>query len=181
MRRPVDAERVRAFMKALGAEADRAGHVYFTGGATAVLTGWRDSTIDVDLKLEPDSDRLLRAIVGLKERLEMNVELAAPDQFIPELPGWRERSPWISREGPLDFHHYDLCAQALAKIERGHAQDREDVGEILARGFVTTEELRRRFDEIEPRLHRFPAIHPASFRRAVQEAVATAERRARRG
>jgi hypothetical protein len=30
MRRPVDAQRVRAFMQALGAEADRAGHVYFT-------------------------------------------------------------------------------------------------------------------------------------------------------
>ncbi len=177
MRRPVDAERVRAFMQALGARADQPGHVYFTGGATAVLTGWRESTIDVDLKLEPDSDRLLRAIALLKERLEMNVELAAPDQFIPELPGWRERSPWISREGSLDFHHYDYCAQALAKIERGHVQDREDVGEILARGLATLDDLRRRFAEIEPLLHRFPAIDPASFRRAVEDAVTTAELR----
>jgi hypothetical protein len=180
MRRPVDAQRVRAFMQALGAEADRAGHVYFTGGVTAVLTGWRGSTIDIDLKLEPDSDRLLRAIVELKERLEINVELAAPDQFIPELSGWRERSPWISREGSLDFHHYDYCAQALAKIERGHAQDRGDVSEILARGLVSVDELRRRFAEIEPLLHRFPAIDPASFRRGVEEAATTAELRARR-
>ncbi len=177
MRRPVDAPRVREFMKALGAEADRAGHVYFTGGVTAVLTGWRNSTIDIDLKLEPDSDRLLRAIAVLKERLEMNVELAAPDQFIPELSGWRERSPWISREGGLDFHHYDCCAQALAKIERGHARDREDVSEILARGLVSVAELRRRFAEIEPLLHRFPAIDPPSFRRAVEDAATTAERR----
>lgn len=177
MRRPVDAQRVRAFMQALGAEADRAGHVYFTGGVTAVLTGWRGSTIDIDLKLEPDSDRLLRAIVELKERLEINVELAAPDQFIPELSGWRERSPWISREGSLDFHHYDYCAQALAKIERGHAQDRGDVSEILARGLVSVDELRRRFAEIEPLLHRFPAIDPASFRRGVEEAATTAEQR----
>jgi hypothetical protein len=164
-------------MRALGAEADRAGHVYFTGGVTAVLTGWRDSTIDVDLKLEPDSDRLLRAIVELKERLEINVELAAPDQFIPELPGWRERSPWISREGGLDFHHYDYCAQVLAKIERGHTQDREDVSEILARGLVSVDELRRRFAEIEPLLHRFPAIDPPSFRRGVEGAAAAAGRR----
>jgi hypothetical protein len=177
MRRPVDAQRVRAFMRALGAEADRAGHVYFTGGVTAVLSGWRDSTIDVDLKLEPESDRLLRAIVELKERLEINVELAAPDQFIPELSGWRERSPWISREGSLDFHHYDYCAQALAKIERGHARDREDVSEILVRGLVSVDELRRRFAEIEPFLHRFPAIDPPSFRRGVEDAATAAEGR----
>jgi hypothetical protein len=108
MRRPVDAERIRAFLRALGGEADRAGRVYLTGGATAVLEGWRASTIDLDVKLEPESDRLLRTIVRLKEELEVNVELAAPDQFIPELPGWRERSAFIAREGRLDFHHYDL-------------------------------------------------------------------------
>ncbi len=173
MRRPVDAARVRAFMQELGAEADRAGRVYFTGGATAVLHGWRASTIDLDLKLEPDSDRLLRALAMLKERLEMNVELAAPDQFIPELLGWRERSPFIARAGLLAFHHYDLCAQALAKLERGHTQDREDVAALLARGLVTTQELCRHFTEIEPALYRFPAIDPAGFRRAVEEVART--------
>lgn len=168
MRRPVDAERLRAFMRALGAAADRESHVYLTGGATAVLLGWRESTIDVDLKLEPETDRLLRALASLKEQLELNIELAAPDQFIPELSGWRERSQWIGREGRLDFHHYDIYAQALAKIERGHSQDREDVAQMLARGLIDPTELDRRFAEIEPLLHRFPAIDPTSFRRAVE-------------
>lgn len=168
MRRPVDAERVRAFMRALGREADREGRAYLTGGSTAVLLGWRESTIDIDLKLEPESDRLLRAIAELKERLDLNLELASPDQFIPELAGWRERSPWIAREGRLDFHHFDISMQALAKIERGHAQDREDVTQMLARGLVEASELERRFAEIEPLLYRFPAIDPASFRRAVE-------------
>ena len=98
----------------------------------------------------------------------MNLELASPDQFIPELPGWRDRSPWIAREGRLDFHHFDLAMQALAKIERGHTQDRADVAEMLARGLVDASELERRFSEIEPLLYRFPAIDPASFRRAVE-------------
>ena len=35
--------------------------VYLTGGATAVLHGWRSTTIDLDLKLVPDDDALLRA------------------------------------------------------------------------------------------------------------------------
>jgi hypothetical protein len=172
MRRPVDAERIRAFMRALGAEADRPGRAYLTGGATAVLLGWREATIDVDLKLEPESDRLLRAIVRLKESLEVNVELAAPDQFIPELPGWRDRSAFVAREGRLDFHHYDPYAQALAKIERGHAQDELDVSEMLARGLVDRAELGRLFAEIEPLLFRFPAIDPRAFRRAVETATA---------
>jgi hypothetical protein len=172
MRQPLNRERVLCFMLALGAEAENEARVYFTGGATAVLLGWRSSTIDLDIKLEPESDRLLRAISPLKERLEMNIELASPGDFIPELPGWRERSPFAGREGKLSFHHYDLAAQALAKIERGHAQDLVDVREMLARGLVGRDELRLRFAEIEPQLYRYPAIDPASFRRAVEQATA---------
>jgi hypothetical protein len=168
MRRPVDAARVREFMRALGREADREGRAYLVGGSSAVLMGFRDSTVDIDLKLEPKSDRLLRAIADLKERLEVNLELASPDQFIPELRGWRERSEGIAREGKLDFHHYDVYAQALAKIERGHAQDRADIEQLIARGLVNRRELERRFREIEPQLYRYPAIDPASFRRAVE-------------
>ncbi len=175
MRRPVDQERILRFMRALGAEAETGARLYFTGGATAVLFGWRASTIDLDVKLEPESDRLLRALPHLKERLEMNIELASPGDFIPESEGWRERSTFIGREGRLSFYHYDLSAQALSKIERGHAQDRQDVREMLSRGLVTREGLRARFAEIEPRLYRYPAVDPASFRRSVELAAAPAE------
>jgi hypothetical protein len=172
MRQPVDRERALRFISALGAEAPGETRLYFTGGATAVLLGWRTSTIDLDIKLEPESDRLLRAIPALKERLEMNVELASPGDFIPELEGWRERSLFAGREGRLSCYHYDLAAQALAKIERGHDQDLADVREMLARGLVHGAELRERFAEIEPHLYRYPAIDPASFRRAVERATA---------
>lgn len=159
-------------MSALGREADRAVRLYFTGGATAVLLGWRPSTIDVDVKMEPEADPLFRALPRIKEELEINVELAAPDQFIPELPGWKERSPFIARQGRLSFYHYDFYAQALSKIERGHAKDLEDVREMIARGLVDRSELRRRFEQIEPQLYRFPAIDPKGFRRALEEALA---------
>jgi hypothetical protein len=171
MRRPVDRERLLRFLRELAGEAQGETRLYITGGGTAVLLGWRASTIDLDIKLEPESDRLLRALPTLKERLEVNVELAAPADFIPELPGWRERSTFAGREGKLSFYHYDLAAQALAKIERGHAQDLSDVREILARGLVGREELRERFAEIEPQLYRYPAIDPTSFRLAVERAT----------
>ena len=128
MRRPVDADRVRKFMEALGAEARTEARVYLVGGATAVLVGWRGSTIDIDMKLVPEDDGILRAIQRLKEELEVNVELASPDAFIPEVPGWEARSPFVAQEGRISFHHYDLYAQALAKLERSHQQDIEDVG-----------------------------------------------------
>jgi uncharacterized nucleotidyltransferase DUF6036 len=167
MRQLATSHRIREFMRALGREAATPGRVYFTGGATAVLSGWRESTIDVDIKLVPDQDTVLRAIPALKESLQLNVELASPDDFIPVRPDWADRSPFIAREVALDFHHFDLGAQALAKIERGHAQDLADVQEMLARGLVTAAGLRDYFDAITPRLYRYPAIDPASFGRAV--------------
>lgn len=171
MRRPVDAERLHRFMRELGREAEGDVRLYFTGGATAVLLGWRTSTIDVDIKMEPESDRLFRALPRIKDKLEVNIELAAPDHFIPEIPGWKERSSFIAREGRLSFYHYDFYAQALSKIQRGHAQDLADVREMLARGLVAREELRRRFEQIEPQLYRFPAIDPVAFRRSLEGAI----------
>lgn len=169
MRRPVDAERIRRFMRELGGEAEKDVRLYFTGGATAVLLGWRSSTIDVDVKFEPETDRLFRALPRIKEKLELNIELASPDQFIPEIPGWQDRSAFIAREGRLSFYHYDFYAQALSKIQRGHAQDRSDVRQMMERGLVDPHELRRRFEEIEPYLYRYPAIDPVAFRRALEE------------
>lgn len=79
-------------MRELGRTSRTDGRVYLTGGATAVLHGWRDSTVDVDIKLIPDSDELLREIPRLKEELNINVELAAPSDFIPVPDGWRNEA-----------------------------------------------------------------------------------------
>ena len=81
--------------------------------------------------------------------------------------GWEERSPLVSRVGQVTFRHYDLMAQALAKIERGHGRDLADVGAMLARGLISGREVRAMFARMEPDMYRFPAIDPPSFRRAV--------------
>lgn len=164
-------ERLQRFMVELAKAVRRPVDVYFTGGVTAIMHGWRDSTIDIDLTMVPESDELLRALPRLKESLSINIELAAPDHFIPAVPGWRERSTFIAREGAVSFFHYDLYAQALSKIERGHEQDLRDVRRMLDDGHVDRGQLLERFAQIEPELYRFPAIDPASFRRAVEQAV----------
>ena len=155
----------------LGASAAHDGVCYLVGGATAVLIGWRATTVDVDLKLEPELDEVLRALPSIKNSLSVNVELASPGDFIPLPDGWRERSPSIGREGRLDFRHFDLYSQALAKLERAHAQDLEDVTEMLERELIDRSRLRAFFDEIEAELYRFPAIDPADFAGRVAESA----------
>jgi hypothetical protein len=171
MRELADADRIWAFMQALGREADADGVCYLTGGATAVLVGWRRSTIDVDILLVPETERLLRAIQRLKDELRVNVEFASPADFLPIPAGWEERSIFAAREGRLTFSHFDPYSQALAKLERAHAQDLVDVHELVGRGFVERSRARLYFDEIEPQLYRFPAIDARAFRRRVEEAL----------
>ncbi len=168
MRSLADANRIRAFMRAAGAAAAREGVCYLTGGATAVLIGWRATTIDVDVKLDPEQDELMRALPAIKDELGVNVELASPGDFIPLPPDWEGRSISVRREGLLSFAHFDPYSQALSKLERGHAHDLQDVAALERLGLVDPARLRELFVEIEPELYRFPAIDPVRFRAAVE-------------
>jgi hypothetical protein len=172
MRELADAGRISRFMRGLGNAADREGACYLTGGATAVLLGWRESTIDVDVRLVPETEALLRSIPRLKEDLQVNIELASPADFIPVPAGWEGRSVFAAREGSLSFYHFDPYSQVLAKVERGHAQDRGDVAAMIERGLVHRARMLAYFDEIEPELYRFPAVDSGAFRRQVEDAVA---------
>ena len=116
--------------------ATKGARLYLAGGASAVLMGWRERTVDVDIRLDGDEDRLLRAISALKDRLDINVELAGPLDFLPEPEGWRERSPSVGRFGGLEVFHTDFALQALSKIERGSPQDLDDVRAMLDRGLA---------------------------------------------
>jgi hypothetical protein len=167
----VDRQRLDEFMARLGAEARDEAVCLLTGGATAVAVGWRESTIDIDLELVPESDELLRAIARLKHELQINVELVSPGDFIPLPNGSGQRSIFVAREGKVTFRHVDLYAQALAKIERGHTRDLEDVREMGRRGLISQERLLECFEEIEAQLYRYPAVDPTAFRTAVEAAA----------
>ncbi len=105
----------------------------------------------------------------LKDELEINVELASPDQFIPELPGWEQRSLFVAQFGKLSVYHLDPYSQVLAKIERGHTQDLADARSMLEEKLVEPSRLLGLFNEIEPRLFRYPAVDPRAFRRALED------------
>ena len=99
MRADADRAKLEKFMDALGVRVRGPGTIYLTGGATALIYGWREKTIDLDVKADPEPAGFFEAIAELKDSLDTNVELASPDLFIPELPGWRERSVLIRRVG----------------------------------------------------------------------------------
>lgn len=171
MREPLTAGSLEVFIKALAEAAKTASRVYLVGGASAVLLGWRPATIDIDLKIVPETDELLRSLPKLKEQLHLNIELASPEDFIPALPGWQERSRFIRQEGKLSFYHYDFYAQALAKIERGHDIDLTDVKEFIESGLVRPGRLLELFSTIEDQIHRYPALNASTFRESVERVV----------
>jgi ribosomal 50S subunit-associated protein YjgA (DUF615 family) len=78
----------------------------------------------------------------------------------------------VAQEGLVAFRHFDLEAQALAKVERSHTQDVADVREMIQRGLVTVAALRSGLAAIEPRLYRYPAVDPQRFRRNLEAIVA---------
>lgn len=168
MRTEANKAKIEEFMAVLGKRVAGDGSIYLTGGATAVLHGWRPMTIDVDLKPEPEPRGLFEALAVLKDEMDINVELASPDHFIPAIPGWQERSLFIGQYGAIKFFHYDPYGQALSKLHRGHDRDLHDARSMLKDGLVQMPRLKEFFAQIEPQLIRYPAIDPATFRAAVE-------------
>jgi hypothetical protein len=159
MRGNVDAQKLERLMQILGKEAQGKGCIYFTGGASALLVGWRNSTVDVDLRLDPEPPGIFQAIAKLKKELNINIELASPQDFLPPLPGWRDRSVFIGKRGQISFYHYDFTAQALSKISRGFDRDLKDVEAMYIQKLFSLSELRDCFEAIVPELIRFPSLN----------------------
>ena len=173
MRAPLDRPRLERFLDALGQRARGGGRVYLVGGATAIWYGWRAATVDVDLRLDPEPPGAFEAIADLKDELDINVELASPADFLPEVPGWRERSLPVARFGPVEVLHYDPVSQALAKIARGHERDLADVRAMLAARLLQASDLAVAFERIIPGLIRYPALDERVLRGDLERFLAS--------
>jgi hypothetical protein len=168
MRRSLTREGIRDLMQELARSAPRRGtyRVFLVGGGTAVLEGWRESTIDADLY--SDEDEIFRDIQGIKERLQVNIEFARPEDFVPALVGSETRHVFIETIGRVSFYHYDPYAQLLSKVVRGFDRDMLDARSFLASGRVDAERFRDLVSEIPDAAY---ARYPALSREAVREAV----------
>lgn len=175
MRANVDTQKLERLMQVLGREAQGSGCIYFTGGASALLIGWRNSTVDVDLRLDPEPSGIFQAIAKLKQELNINIELASPQDFLPPIPGWRDRSVFIVKQGQILFYHYDFTAQALSKLSRGFDRDIKDIEAMYKRKLFSLSELRDCFEAITPELIRFPSLNPDVLRSRVENFIESFE------
>lgn len=176
MRENSDLQRIDDFISAIGMMVRTSLKVYFSGGTTAVMLGIRNTTIDVDIKFEPDSIQMYKAIQQLKEQLNMNIELASPDNFIPPLPAWKERSIFITQIGKVNFFHYDLYAQIISKVQRGWKQDLTD-----AEGFWKKtgdhQLMMELFGKIKKDFIKYPAVNEIELEKRLKHFIHGEKRR----
>lgn len=168
---------MRELMKELARTAPPDGpfRVYVVGGGTAVLEGWREATIDADLYAE--REEVFRDIQGIKNRLQLNIELVRPEQFVPPLPGSAERHVFIDRVGDIDFYHYDPYAQLLSKIVRGFRKDLLDAERFVNSGMVDPRRFRELVEEIpETAYARYPNLARDSVLAAVDDVLSEIRR-----
>lgn len=170
MRNRLTRESLRALMRELARSAGRNGqhNVYLVGGGTAVLEGWRESSVDADL--HGSSDDIFRDVQAIKERLHLNIELVRPEHFVPPLAGSADRHVFIETVGRVSFYHYDPCAQLLSKIVRGFERDLEDARSFISSGMVDADQFRQLVHAIpDSAWSKYPRHSPQAVRRAVDE------------
>lgn len=170
MRRELTREALRELMQELSRTAPRGEsfRVYLVGGGTAVAAGWRNATIDADL--HADDEAVFRDVQGIKERLELNVEFARPEDFVPPLEGSDDRHVFIDRVGDVEFYHYDPYAQLLSKVVRGFRKDLLDAERFVTSGMVDAERFRELVEGIpDPAYARYPSLSRSALKAAVEE------------
>jgi hypothetical protein len=175
MRPNIDPQKIERFMQLLAREARGEGCIYLTGGASALLIGWRNSTVDIDIRLDPEPPGVFQAIATIKRELNINIELASPQDFLPPLPGWRQRSTFIAKKGKISFYHYDFTAQALSKLSRNFGRDLSDVQAMYEQGLFKLDELRDCLEAIAPELIRYPSLDPEILRNRVEDFIRSCE------
>jgi hypothetical protein len=161
-------DRLVALMKELAKTAPRRGtyRVYLVGGGTAVYLGWRQSSIDVDLY--SDKDIVFRHIQEIKERLNINIEFARPEDFVPPLRGTSSRHISIETVGSITFYHYDPYAQVFTKVVRGFQRDLDDARRFVGSGMVDPQKLKALVAAVPDSAY---AKYPSLSRDAVEAAV----------
>jgi uncharacterized nucleotidyltransferase DUF6036 len=173
MRKELTRARLLSIMKELAKTAPRRGphRVYLVGGGTAVYLGWRTSSLDADLCA--DREDVFRDIQGIKERLNVNVDFARPEDFVPPLQNTAERHIFIEKIGTVTFYHYDPYAQILAKVVRGFQRDLEDARKFVSTGMVDPARLRTLVEAIPDAMYaRYPSLSQAAVGKALSDFLA---------
>jgi len=146
------------FLNQLAGCYRRGGRLYLVGGSSLLLAASKTSTLDIDIKIETSPENygeFVRCLRQVSRQLQMPVEEASPDQFIPLPSGYAERHRFIGRYGSLDVFHFDFYSMALSKIHRGNEKDFADVTVMIDRNLIDLAQLRAYFEDILPQMATF--------------------------
>ena len=170
MRARLTREGLLALMRELARSVRSQRHyrIYLVGGGTAVLEGWRESSIDADLYAKQDD--IFRDVQSIKERLNLNIEFVRPEDFVPPLEGSDTRHVFIETVGRVSFYHYDPYAQLLSKVVRGFARDVTDAKAFVTSGMVDPDRFRNLVQSIPESVYsKYPRLSSAAVRAAVDD------------
>ena len=153
LRQPVSRERIEGFLRWLGNHYRHPARLYLVGGTTVVYEGLRRQIMDIDLAIEVSAGNhgeLLTVLREARDTFDINIEEAAPWDFIPLPAGYADRHQFVGRYGEVDVFHFDLYSMALSKIERGRKQDQLDVIALLKSDRLKWDRLQAMYIEILP-------------------------------
>src|SRR5437764_106550 len=117
MRATADRARLERFLHALGRTLRRPIRLYLVGGTVLVDLDLRAATVEVDYVVRADDPEALvdveRSIPRLKEQLNLNVEPASPEDFMPMPRGALEQSSFVRMYGTVAVYHDHLPGLVL--------------------------------------------------------------------
>ena len=167
MRRGVDKAAIESFLQQLGRSFHKPARLYLVGGAALVHLGIRPGfTQDIDVQVYGANEGdLIVTIQKLIEHLQINIEFAAPGDFIPLPLQWESHAQFVGRYGTIDVFYFDFYSIALSKIERGNDRDITDVKLLIQHGMINYDELDITYQEVLAQLGkgRYPRITPQRF------------------
>jgi len=173
MRQGVDKAAIESFLQQLGRTFHKPARLYLVGGAALVHLGIRPGfTQDIDVQVTgPYEGDLIVTIQKLIEHMQINIEFAAPGDFIPLPSQWEAHARYVGRYGLIDVFYFDFCSLALSKIERGNTRDIADVKLLIQQGIITLDELDQAYQEVLAQLGkgRYPRVTPQRFTRRYQD------------
>jgi len=168
MRPTVDKAEIERFLHAFGQFYRKQNRLYLTGGAALVHAGIRSGrTLDIDVEVT-DGDMLL-TIDQLKQRLQLNIEVASPKDFMPVPNQWETWSQYVGRYGSVDVFYFDFYSIALSKIDRGTTRDLQDVQLLVLQSIIDLKTLDIAFQEVIQQVQstqgrmRYPRFDPTTF------------------
>lgn len=167
MRPNVDKQAIESFLQQLGRTFRKPGRLYLVGGAALVHAGVRlGFTQDIDIQVGGANEgEFIIGIQRLIQQMQINIEFASPQDFIPLPSQWEAHAQYVSRYGQIDVFYFDFYSIALSKIERGTTRDIEDVKLLVQQQRIELDELDAAYQEVFAQLGkgRYPKITPKRF------------------